>query len=116
MAETYASALDQVGACVFWATVAIRNYIVLGSDASNAFSEAPPPKAPLYFCIDDNYKCWYCHKFPDKPPLPDDYVLCVKKVLQGHPESPRLWATLIDNLPKTLNLWDRKTGTFSLSS
>ena len=104
LAETYASALDQVGARLFWATAAIRNYIVIGSDASNAFAEAPPPKAPLYVRIDENYKRWYRSKFPDKPSLPDDYVLRVRKALQGHPESPRLWATLIDNLLKKLNL------------
>ena len=104
LAETYASALDQVGHRIFWAAVSINNYIVLGSDASNAFAEAPPPKAPLYVRIDDNYKRWYKHKFPSRPPLPDDYVLRVKKALQGHPESPRLWATLIDTLLKKLNL------------
>ena len=104
LAETYASALDQVGAWIFWATAALNNYILIGSDASNAFAEAPPPKAPLYVRIDENYKRWYRHKFPEKPPLPDDYVLRVKKALQGHPESPRLWATLIDKLLKQLNL------------
>ena len=48
LAETYASALDQTGAKMFWASCAVNNYIVLGADASNAFAEAPPPKAPLY--------------------------------------------------------------------
>ena len=104
LAETYASALDQVGARVFWATAALNNYIVIGSDASNAFAEAPPPKAPLYVRIDENYKRWYKDKYPERPALPDDYVLKVKKALQGHPESPRLWATLIDRLLKKLNL------------
>jgi hypothetical protein len=31
-------------------------------------------------------------------------VLRVKRALQGHPESPRLWATLIDNIIQELNL------------
>ena len=39
LAQTYASALDQTGAKIFWASVAINNYIVLGADASNAFAE-----------------------------------------------------------------------------
>ena len=104
LAETYASALEQTGARCFWAAAAINNYIVLGADASNAFAEAPPPKAPLYVRIDDNYKRWYKHKFPESKPLPDDYVLRVKKALQGHPESPRLWATLIDKIIRNLNL------------
>ena len=104
LAETYASALEQTGGRCFWAASAINNYIILGADASNAFAEAPPPKAPLYVRIDENYKRWYTQKFPDKPPLPDDYVLRVRKALQGHPESPRLWATLIDKVIKNLNL------------
>ena len=36
--------------------------------------------------------------------MPDDYVLKVKKALQGHPESPRLWATLINKIITQLNL------------
>ena len=104
LADTYASALDQTGAKMFWATSAINNYIVLGADASNAFAEAPPPKAPLYVRIDDNYKRWYKNKYPDRPNLPDDYVLRVRKALQGHPESPRLWAQLIDKIITNLNL------------
>ena len=57
----YASALDQTGSKMFWATVAINNYIVLGADASNAFAEAPPPKDPLYVPVDENYCNWYKH-------------------------------------------------------
>ena len=104
LAETYASSLDQTGGRCFWAAAAINNYVVIGADASNAFAEAPPPVAPLYVRIDENYKRWYKHKYPDKPSLPDDYVLRVKKALQGHPESPRLWATLINNIITKLNL------------
>ena len=104
LAQTYASALDQTGAKIFWASVAINNYIVLGADASNAFAEAPPPKAPLYVRLDDNYKRWYAQRHPEKPPLPDDYVVKVQKALQGHPESPRLWAELIDGIIQQLNL------------
>ena len=48
LAEKYASVLDQTGAKMFWARVAINNYVVLGADASNAFAEATPPKDPLF--------------------------------------------------------------------
>ena len=104
LAETYASALDQTGAKMFWASVAINNYVVLGADASNAFAEAPPPKAPLYVRIDENYRRWYKARFPHKQVPPDNYVLRVRKALQGHPESPRLWAELIDKIIRKLNL------------
>ena len=104
LAETYASALDQTGARCFWAAAALNNYIVIGADASNAFAEAPPPVAPLYVRIDANYKRWYKARFPDKPNLPDDYVLRVRRALQGHPESPRLWAILINKIIVNLKL------------
>ena len=101
--HTYAKALDQVGHRVFWAGIAAKNFIVRGSDASNAFVEAPPPKHPLYVKVDTPYREWWISK--GRPPIPEGYVLRVQKALQGHPESPRLWATLIHNiLTKELGL------------
>ena len=97
--ETYAKALDQVGNRIFWSVVALRNYIVRGSDASNAFAEADPPKAPLYVTIDKPFREWWASK--GRPPIPPDAVMLVKKALQGHPESPRLWARLIHKIITT---------------
>ena len=101
--HTYAKALDQVGHRVFWSAIAAKNFIVRGSDASNAFAEAPPPKHPLYVKVDTPYREWWISK--GRPPIPEGYVMRVQKALQGHPESPRLWATLIHNiLTKELGL------------
>ena len=47
LGETYAASLDQTAARIFWAATALKNMIVIGADASNAFAEAPPPIAPL---------------------------------------------------------------------
>ena len=100
---TYAKALDHVGHRIFWAAVAEKNFIVRGCDASNAFAEAPPPKHPLYVRIDRPFREWWESK--GRPPIPSGYVLPVQKALQGHPEAPRLWATLIDRiLTKDLGL------------
>ncbi len=104
LAQTYAAALDQTGARLFWAKAALDNFIILGADASNAFAEAPAPVAPLYVRVDQQYRDWYKATFPDEPPIPKDAVLRVKKALQGHPESPRLWAKLIDSVIRKLNL------------
>ena len=52
LAETYTSAHDQVGACIFWWDVAINNSIVLGPNALNAFAKAPLPRVPLHICVD----------------------------------------------------------------
>jgi hypothetical protein len=102
LGETYAASLDQTAARIFWAAAALKNMVVIGADASNAFAEAPPPVAPLYVTIDKLFREWWTKK--GRPPIPKDYVLRVKGALQGHPESPRLWAILIDKIICRLNL------------
>ena len=104
LAETYAASLEQTASRIFWAATTINNFITIGADASNAFAEAPAPVAPLYVYVDEQFRQWYQHRFPDRPKIPHGYVLRVKKALQGHPESPRLWAKLIDGIIKKLNL------------
>lgn len=72
------------------------NMIVVGADASNAFAEAPPPKAPLYVEVDQKFREWWRSK--GRKDIPNGYVLPVKHALRGHPKSPRLWATMIDGI------------------
>ena len=93
---TYAKALDQVGAKIFWAATALKNMIVRGADASNAFAEAEPPKIPLFVRIDQQFREWWRSR--GRGEIPAGYVLPVKRALQGHPEAPRAWATKIDNI------------------
>ncbi len=102
LGETYAASLDQSGSRIFWAVAALKNMIVIGADASNAFAEAPAPKAPLFVTIDKPFREWWISK--GRNPIPEGYVLRVKGALQGHPESPRLWAILIDRIIRKLNL------------
>jgi deoxyuridine 5'-triphosphate nucleotidohydrolase len=97
---TYAKSLDHVGSRIFWATAASKNFVVRGADASNAFAEADAPKIPLYVRVNDQYREWWTEKMK-RPPIPPGYVLPVHKALQGHPEAPRAWATLIDMILKT---------------
>ena len=68
LAETYAGSLDQTSSKIFWAAVAVKNYIVIGADAANAFGEAPAPVAPpLYknrptisrLVVTKRQKCFY---------------------------------------------------------
>lgn len=96
LGATYAASLEQTGARIFWAAAALSNFRVYGADVSNAFAEAPPPKAPLFVTIDTQYHEWNAAK--GRPPIPKDHVLPVQGALQGHPESPRLWAILINDL------------------
>ena len=104
LAETYAASLEQTGSRIFWAATALNNFVSIGADAANAFAEAPAPVAPLYVRIDEPYRAWYQAKYPHRSPIPPGSVMRVQKALQGHPESPRLWATLIDKVIKHLNL------------
>ena len=95
--HTYAKSLDHVGSRVFWASCASKNFIVRGADASNAFAEADAPKIPLYVRANEPYREWWSEKMK-RDPIPSNYVLPVHKALQGHPEAPRAWATLIDSI------------------
>jgi hypothetical protein len=62
LGPTYAGSLDQTGARIFWAAAAQRNLKVYGADVSNAFAEAPPPVAPLYMEVDEQYRNWWNFK------------------------------------------------------
>jgi len=104
LAETYESSLEQNASRVFWAATALKNWKTIGADAANAFAEPDAPVAPLYVRIDEQYREWYSAKYPDHPKLKLRAVMCVKKALQGHPESPCLWAILIDDIIQKLNL------------
>ena len=44
---TFAKMLDHVGPRIFWGTVASKNLIVRGADASNAFAEAKAQKGDI---------------------------------------------------------------------
>ena len=69
---TYAKALGQVGAKIFWASATLKNMIVPSADASNAFAEAEPPKIPLYVRIDAPFRDWW--KSKGRTELPLHYV------------------------------------------
>ena len=96
LGETYAASLDQTCAKIFWAINAKLNNIVVAADASNAFGEAPPPCAPLYMKLDSQFHTWW--KSLGRKPIPEGYGVKVNKAMQGHPESPRLWAKLINKI------------------
>jgi hypothetical protein len=50
--ETYANCVDQTGSRLFYAIAAAENMLIFGSDVSNAFAEAPPPKQGFFVCPD----------------------------------------------------------------
>ena len=98
MANTYAACIEQPCARIFWGIAAMKNLIVVGADCSNAFAEADAPTEPLYMKIDQQFRNWWNihRKFQ---PLPDSAIYVkVQHAIQGHPESPRLWQTFIDDI------------------
>ena len=88
--KTYANCVDQTSSRLFYAIAATENMLIFGSDASNAFAEAPPPKQGFFVRPDRAFHEWWVnHK--KRPPIPDGHVIPVLSAMQGHPESPRLW-------------------------
>ena len=97
MGETYANALEHTGLRLFIAIMTSKNYLIFSFDVTNAFAEAPAPKAQLYVYIDMQYRDWYHKKFGKTIPK-ECNVLPVYKALQGHPESSRAWGKLITSI------------------
>ena len=102
LGNTYPASLEQSGSRLFWTLSALMNCKVYGADATNTFAEAPPPLAPLYVKIDNAYRNWHS-KYRKLKPIPQHYILPVRQALQGHSESPRLWAKYIYKILTKLN-------------
>ena len=97
--HTYANCVDHSGARIFYAAAAVENLIIFGSDVSNAFGEAPPPRQGCFIRPDKAFRDWWVyHK--KRPPIPPGFVIPVLAAIQGHPESPRLWEKYIDRILK----------------
>ena len=100
--HTYAGTPDHVGQRIFYGTCAAENLLVYGSDASNAFAEAGPPRQGINLFIDRSFREWWVSK--GRPPIPDGWVVPLLSAMQGHPESPRLWERHIDKIIRKLGL------------
>jgi len=101
--ETYANCVDQTSSRLFYAVAAAENMLIFGSDVSNAFAEAPPPKQGFYVRPDRAFHEWWVnHK--KRPPLPPGHVIPILSAMQGHPESPRLWEKHADDILQGLGL------------
>lgn len=70
--------------------------LVIRADVSNAFAEAPPPKAALYVLVDKQYREWWMVN--GNGDIPQGWVMQVQHDLQGHPASPQLWAQMTDKI------------------
>ena len=62
IAHTYAAALEQPVSRLLWGLTFIKNLLVYGSDASNAFAEASPSVDPFYVAINRKFRKWWKSK------------------------------------------------------
>ena len=101
--ETYANCVDQTSSRLFYAIAAAENLLIFGSDVSNAFAEAPPPKQGFFIRPDRAFHEWWVnHK--KRPPIPPGHVIPILSAMQGHPESPRLWEKHADAILREIGL------------
>lgn len=100
--HTYAGTPDHISQRIFFAACAAENLLVYGSDASNAFAEANPPKQGINLHADRSFREWWVWK--GRSPLPEGYVIPLLSAMQGHPEAPRLWERHIDRILRQIGL------------
>jgi hypothetical protein len=93
---THANCIDHTASRLFYGISAAENLLIFGADVGNAFAEAPPPKQGFYILPDRAFKEWWEAK--GFPPLKEGQVIPVMRVMQGHPESSRLWEKHIDKI------------------
>jgi len=92
---------------LFVALSALLDHKIYGGDAADAFAHSSGPDVPTYVSIDDAYAIWY--EESKKTSLDLSLVLPVKRALQGHPESGKLFQRHIDTILTSLELNFRAT-------
>ena len=100
IASTYSSCVEHPIQRLFLAISASQNLKIYGGDAKDAYGHSPGPEIPTFMSIDDAYAEWYEEKYGKK--LDRRMVLPVRKALQGHPESGRLWEAHITGILKKI--------------
>ena len=105
---TYSSCVEHPIQRLFFAIAANLNLKVYGGDAKDAFAHLPGPKMNTYLSIDDAYAEWYKQAFGK--PIDWAHVLPIKRALQGHPESGRLWEIHINWILQSPPELSFKTG------
>jgi hypothetical protein len=82
---------------LFYVISAAKNMLICGAGASNAFTEAPPPKQGFYIYPGRAVRDWWAHH-KKYPPIPDGHMILVLGAMQDHPESPCLWEKHVDKI------------------
>jgi hypothetical protein len=101
--EVYATCFDQTSSRLFYAILAAKNLLIIGSNVCNAFTEASPPKQGFYIRPDCTFNEWWENYLKRLPILPGQ-VIPVLSAMQGHPKSPQLWEKHADAILRELGL------------
>ena len=72
--------------CAIAASVSLK---VFGGDAKDAFAHSPGPEMDMHLAMDNAHAEWHEQTFSKK--INQNHVLPIKRALQGHPKSGRLW-------------------------
>ena len=91
---------------IFYSIAAVENLVIHGSDVSNAFGEAPPPKQGFFLRPDRAFRNWWNKSV--RTPIPEGAVIPVEQTMQGHPEAPQLWEKHINEILCSLGLTPTK--------
>ena len=95
--NTYSACLEQPSMRLFFGLCARKNFVVSYGDSTNAFQNAPAPTHQCYLEIDESYALWYKRKH-GKDINPRTHVIPLHKAMQGHPESGKLWADMVNSV------------------
>ena len=83
---------------------------MIGAGTSNAFAKASVLIAPLDMDLDRQFYSWW--KSTGRPPILYGYWVKVLKLIQGYPESQRLWIILVNKIILDLGFKPCKNKTY----
>jgi hypothetical protein len=80
---------------ICFAFLALRNWVALGADAINAYTQASIPEdEPQYIAVDQQMVYWWWDMH--KEVITTDMVMKILKALQGHPRAGQLWGDKVE--------------------
>ena len=107
LAESYSSCIEVPIFRLFCALTASLNYTIFAGDTQDAYAHSPGPPVPTFLSINDIFADWYLKKYGVT--LDRSMVVPVRRALQGHPESGRLWEAHINGILTSPELGFRST-------
>ena len=96
MANTWSSCVMLPVQQLFLGLAAANGLKIYGSNVKGAHAHSDKPIVATYLAIDDACFKWYFKKHGRE--INQRWVLPVQHLLQGHPESGKMWMKLIDKV------------------